>query len=250
MAKIKKTKALSVVAKARKNTSLTQRDVAEALELDLTTYNQKESKTGKLRFTRAELIALALLFGCPLEDLTGKEENTKYKINRKPPIVISQENIEAAAFSKPFIVVPIVNDIPAGFDYGSGDAQRDPGYFEEGWPMATRNKRAFWMRVKGDSMEPEYHHGDLLAIEPIGDGHLAEMDERDVAAFVAQFDGKDVIYMLSDGHCAFKHFEIDPGGNYWFTCRNPAMADMKAGPYRPKDLFRMWPVSGQFRLHL
>lgn len=169
-----------------------------------------------------------------------------YKIQRNPPLLVSQ-NVEPAAFKKPIRLAPIINDIPAGFDYGSGDCQREAGNFDEAHPMATNNEHAFWMRVKGNSMEPDYEDGDLVAIEPVEPSHFADMDPRDVHLAVQRWDGRDVIYMLDSGHCAFKRFEIDPAGNYWFTCLNPAMAELKAGPYSPENLYRLWPVDGLFR---
>jgi len=62
--------------------------------------------------------------------------------------------------------VPIISWVQAG-DWEDSNCQTNPGYAEE-WlaTTETKNHNSFALRVKGDSMEPEFNDGDVIVVDP------------------------------------------------------------------------------------
>jgi SOS-response transcriptional repressor LexA len=67
----------------------------------------------------------------------------------------------------PLNQVPIISWVQAG-SFVNPDCQTTPGYAEEFvfYPGKEKSKRMFALRVKNDSMEPEFKDGDIVIIDP------------------------------------------------------------------------------------
>ena len=68
--------------------------------------------------------------------------------------------------------------------------------------------RTFALRVRGESMEPEYQHGDIIFVDPdVAIGH-----------------GKDVVIRLGDDKVVFKRLVVEDGLEY-LRAANPRWPD-------------------------
>lgn len=146
----------------RKKNNLTQSDMAKLLR------DRYNLKTDRVMISKWEtgfqvpevytIACIADLFGVTMDYLNGKEMQTVqhdkiYKNLPKPTI------------TEDFIPYPIIGEIAAGYDnFISPDWEGDyvdiPASFLNG-----RNKEDFFvLRIKGDSMYPQYQNGDKVLI--------------------------------------------------------------------------------------
>ncbi len=136
----------------RQSRGLNKRQMAEILELPYTTYNNYE--IGAREPNSDILKKISNIFGVSVDFLIDNSDFIYGNINLISP-TISDDNIEFA----------VIGDIAAGFDKvaiedWSGDKILIPASYLKG-----RNKDDFFvLRVKGDSMYPEYRDGDKLLI--------------------------------------------------------------------------------------
>lgn len=130
----------------RKERSLTQKDLAEALGIAKSTISMYENNNREPDFETEELIAD--FFNVDINTLRGK------KASLSSPTVTDD-----------IVTFPVVGDIAAGFDQlavedWSGETVDVPLSYLRG-----RNKSEFFvLNVKGDSMYPLYHEGDKVLI--------------------------------------------------------------------------------------
>lgn len=86
-------------------------------------------------------------------------------------LISKQEDAEGnvTTFFKdlPLNQVPIISWVQAG-SWADSNCQTTPGYAEEFvyYPGKAKSSRMFALRVKNDSMEPEFREGDIVIINP------------------------------------------------------------------------------------
>lgn len=81
-------------------------------------------------------------------------------------VVDNPSNVAPAYNHYQIINIPLISWVQAG-DMIDTDCQTTPGYADE-WitTTETRSKSAFALRVRGDSMEPEFAEGDIITVDP------------------------------------------------------------------------------------
>lgn len=136
-----------LLSKLRKTKSCTQLQLAEYLGISRQAYANYES--GKREPDYATLSKLADYFCVSTDYLLGRDDD------RFPAPTISEDNA----------VFPVIGDIAAGFDSialdsWDGDTVEIPNAY-----FGKKKKEDFFvLRVKGDSMFPEYRDGDKVLI--------------------------------------------------------------------------------------
>ncbi|WFF39264.1 XRE family transcriptional regulator [Moraxella nasibovis] len=144
---------------ARKAKKFSQAEVAERIDgLSQSAYSQLESGKSK---TTTKMIELARLFGVNADWLaTGQGEmSTKPSIDdlrQKMNEIQGREN--GVEHANPVKMLPIINEVQAGHFTEIGD-----DVFDEYEP-AHHKDGDYWLRVKGDSMTPDFNQGDLILI--------------------------------------------------------------------------------------
>ena len=135
-------------------------------------------KTGRIAKTKIPLIAQIL--GIPMLDLlqhTAAEPNAHYEVEGKPLAIVSEN-------------IPVVGTAQLGdnghwseYDYpvGQGD-----GFVQ----YPTKDRNAYALRVKGDSMRPRIKPGEFVIIEP----HTAPIPGSEV--IVKTKDGRVMVKVL------------------------------------------------------
>jgi SOS-response transcriptional repressor LexA len=76
-------------------------------------------------------------------------------------------------------------------------------------PRTPRGPRTVALKVSGESMEPDYQHGDLIYVDP----------------GVAAVHGKDVVVFLSDGHDVLFRRLVVEGARGYLRPLNPIWPD-------------------------
>lgn len=136
----------------RQSRGLNKRQMAELLELPYTTYNNYE--IGVREANSDVLKKISKTFGVSVDFLIDNSEFVYGNINLPTPQIID-DNVE----------FPIIGDVAAGFDKiaiedWTGDKIQIPSTYLKG-----RNKDEFFvLRIKGDSMYPEYRDGDKVIV--------------------------------------------------------------------------------------
>lgn len=143
---------------ARKMKDLTQREVAQMVGIDRTTYNRYE--TGATQPDNEKLLKLSALLDVSVDYLLGRE-------------VMPDE---------PNRLIPLLGSVPAGTPI---EAIEDIEEYIDIYPRFVKHGELFALRVQGDSMEPDLHHGDIVIIEK-----QEFVESGDVA--VVRVNGEDV----------------------------------------------------------
>lgn len=151
---------------------MTLEEAAAALSrqrIDLSPGQLSRIERGKSAFTEDRITQLARLYGwSPAELLGGRAHAERQRSSGR--------------------LVPLIDTVQAGHwtdvvdPYAKGDAKQ--------WITAPHKvgPRAFVLEIKGDSMEPEYHDGDWIVVDPDveprpGNDVVARLDTDDVATF-------------------------------------------------------------------
>lgn len=95
--------------------------------------------------------------------LTGEGPMLEPKQNHE-----EAETSNVAPYREPrqILRVPLISWVQAG-DFVDPNCQTTPGYAEEyEETSSTSSRRAFALRIKGDSMEPEFTEGDIVIVDP------------------------------------------------------------------------------------
>ena len=124
----------------RKNNKLTQKQVADYLEVGVSTYNQYE--TARRQPDNETLIKLANFFGVSTDYILGLDSANE--ITKKTRI-------------------PVLGRIPAGIAIEMIEDILD--YEDISPAMLTGDKKYFALKIKGDSMEPKFLENDILIIK-------------------------------------------------------------------------------------
>ena len=129
---------------------LNMREVAKELNIPYTTYVNYEK--GMREPNSEMLILMANFFGVSLDYLIGRESTDKTKF---PPPNITED----------YTTFPVIGEVAAGYDHiacedWEGDTVDIPNEYLKG-----RSRDEFFvLRVKGDSMYPDYKDGDKVLI--------------------------------------------------------------------------------------
>lgn len=144
---------------ARKLKKLTQKDVAELVGIDRTTYNRYEN--GMTQPDNDKLLKLATVLDVSVDYLLGNKPQIEHGATR---------------------LIPLLGTVPAGTPI---EAIEDIEEYIDIYPRLVKHGELFALRVQGDSMEPDLHHGDIVIIEK-----QEFVDNGDVA--VVRVNGEDV----------------------------------------------------------
>lgn len=166
----------------RKAKGLTQEEVGAKLGISGAAVSRWEK--GKSFPDMAIAGEVAKLYGCTIDDLTRGEV-------AKP---IKEIEYVPSDRSKRFIRVPILGRIPAGIPI---EAIEDVEDWED-FPVddTIQGRRYFGLKVKGDSMEPEYRDGDVIIVQQQEDCH----------------SGDDCAVMVNGDDATFKRVRLHESG--------------------------------------
>ena len=123
---------------ARKAVGMTQAEVAERIGITQNAYSYWEN--GKVKIDNESLAKLAALFGVTIDYLMGIAETA----------------------DPGFVLIPVLGSIPAGVPLEAIEDIID--YEELSKTLLTGGKEYFALQVKGDSMYPEFLHGDTVIV--------------------------------------------------------------------------------------
>jgi SOS-response transcriptional repressor LexA len=172
-------KPLTNLRAAREDAELTLEEVSNRLAkigIDLSPGQLSRLERGKSEITRTRLQQLGRLYGRSAGDLLGGAQARRggrdEERERRPPAY----------------AVPLIDKVAAGHwteitdPYEKGDA--------ESWIPVVRDigPRAFALRIEGASMEPDFHDGDIIIVDPDlapqpGRFVVARVDEDNAATF-------------------------------------------------------------------
>lgn len=141
----------SIFKQIRKEKHLTQKEVADALGVTHATISNWERGLNLPETPMAKKVAE--LYGVTVDELlTGRREATPVEIQYVP-----------SDRTKKFIRVPVLGRIPAGIPI---EAIEDVEDWED-FPIADtiQGRQYYGLKIKGDSMEPEYRDGDTIIIQ-------------------------------------------------------------------------------------
>ncbi len=136
----------------RQSRGLNKRQMAEMLELPYTTYNNYE--IGAREANSDVLKKISKVFGVSVDFLIDNSDFVYGNINLIPPQITDD-----------VVTFPVMGDVAAGFDKiaiedWTGDEIDVPSQYLKG-----RNKDDFFvLKIKGDSMYPEYRDGDKVLV--------------------------------------------------------------------------------------
>jgi repressor LexA len=152
------------IRELRKQKNKLQKEMAQDLKIPPNTFNQYEN--GKREPDLATLARIAEYLGVSIDYLLGASSTPQ-------PGATLDELIEAIGGqdAAEFPLIAVIGTVRAGY---GGIAYEDFMGYE---PADVRNADdCFYLRVKGDSMEPRIHEGDLALVrkqEDVDNGDLA-----------------------------------------------------------------------------
>lgn len=182
----------------RKERGLYQKDIANYLEVDRTTYVKYE--TGASEPDTETLSKLADFFNVSLDYLVGRDD-------------VEEINLTSAGLR-----IPVYGNTAAGIpitaieDFDSDD----PDDWEEISDAMARNGQYIALRIKGDSMEPRMRTGDVVIVRL-----QPEVNDGDIA-----------IVRINGDEATCKKIKKTPEG-LWLISTNPNYDPMF---YSPKDI--------------
>ena len=124
---------------ARKLKRLTQKDVAELVGIDRTTYNRYEN--GMTQPDNDKLLKLATVLDVSVDYLLGNKPQIEHGATR---------------------LIPLLGTVPAGTPI---EAIEDIEEYIDIYPRLVKHGELFALRVQGDSMEPDLRSGDIIIVE-------------------------------------------------------------------------------------
>lgn len=127
----------------RRQRGLTQQQVANDFFVHHSTYNYWE--TGKNNPDNETLLKLANYFGVSVDYLLGAESTP-------------------GTYTKPYLRIPVYGTIPAGVPTDMIDESYIENYEDIDANLTKGNKQYFGLKVKGDSMSPNFLNSDILIL--------------------------------------------------------------------------------------
>lgn len=175
----------------RRNLRITQMDLAAKLNVSNGTIAMWETNK---RFPDSDtLMKIADFFGVSIDYLLGKESNK----------------------SKHGVKIPVLGSIPAGIAL---EAIEDILDYEEISEEQARTGEFFALKVKGESMEPTIHDGDIIIFR--------KQEDAD--------SGKICVVMINGNDATLKEIKKEPNG-LWVLPHNPN-SDFKPTFYSTEDV--------------
>lgn len=166
----------------RKERHLTQKDVADELGTTYVTIGNWERGSTFPDMPMAKKVAA--FYGVTVDELSkGRRQEPLREVEYIP-----------SDRSGRFIRVPVIGRIPAGIPIEAIEEIED----WEDLPVASTvmGKRYFGLKIKGDSMEPEYRDGDVIIIQ----------QQEDCQS------GDDCAVMVNGNDATFKRVRISENG--------------------------------------
>ena len=114
-----------------------------------------DSKTGKPRGMRKET-------AWKIEDAAGVPRGYLDKLHAAP----SEENTEEAPNLIDDVRIPVVGEVQGGDDGYLEELEYPVGHGEGYVLYPSKDKNAFALRVRGESMHPRYRSGEFVIVEP------------------------------------------------------------------------------------
>ncbi len=139
-----------ILKELRKEKGLTQSKLAEKLGLSRSTIAMYETEGSEPDL--ATLLSIAKFFNVSIDYLVGS--NT--------PIAMS--NVAPANLTTSFVRVPVFGEIPAGIPIEMIDTSYIEDYEDISTELLKGDKKAFCLKVKGESMMPKFEDGDILVL--------------------------------------------------------------------------------------
>lgn len=169
---------LSTLKELRKEKGLKQSEVANYLGVSTQAYSSYE--TGAREPGLDIVLKLADLFGVSTDTILGRPETEAapepgWKVIDPadfPPQVVARQPLPD--LEQETALIPILGSVRAGYDNFA--EENHEGDFAVDPRLKSMHPEAFVLTVRGDSMEPEIHHGDLVICLPD-----AEIRSNDVA---------------------------------------------------------------------
>ncbi len=184
--------------KARLNAGLTLQQVADKFEISREAVSQWESQKRWSLPSAEKLPILAELYATSVESLFSG-------VPHDPPNVVPA--------SPPAYKVPVISWVRAG----NFDTMLDQRNFEEVTEWVYLDKkpgpRGFALRVRGPSMEPGFHDGDFIVVDPD----------------VPWENGNFVILGNGNDEATFKQI-VQVDGDWWARPLNPQFAAKRMDP--------------------
>lgn len=138
---------MNIFKKLRKDKHLTQTELAEILHVEQTTISKWEN--GISVPDHSSLKNISEFFCVSLDVLLGINE-----INNVSPLILGSA----------FIRIPVYGEIPAGIPIEMIDTSYIEDYEDISTELLKGNKKAFCLKVKGESMMPKFEDGDVLVL--------------------------------------------------------------------------------------
>lgn len=137
------------IKKLRRQLGYSQVQFAALLHVTQSAVSQWE--IGTTRPDTDQLIAISKLFNISMDSLTEGPEDIKKKLEPRK------------SKKKEYVTIPVLGSIPAGIPF---EAIEDILDWED-LPVddTLPGRKYFGLRIKGDSMEPEYRNGDTIIIQ-------------------------------------------------------------------------------------
>ena len=152
----------------RKTKGFTQQQVADYLGINRVSYTDFEN--GKTNIKPVYLVKLAEYFNVSTDYILGKDDTPDpgWKVIqdpadlRFPPKVFPAEPLPD--LDRETALIPILGSVRAGYDnYAEENLE---GYMTIDERLKAMHPDAYVLNVKGDSMEPEIKHGDIVICAP------------------------------------------------------------------------------------
>lgn len=146
------------VRRLREDAKLTPEEAGAAIDISRTAWSFVESgRTGQ--FTGNNAVKAAKILRVSVEELVTGKKPPPQTIS---PVGFRSDNFGLAAIRRAY---PLISSVQAGLlaDFNDQYVPCDGEKFVESDYTATR---AFWLRVEGDAMEPEFYQGELILVDP------------------------------------------------------------------------------------
>ena len=152
----------------RKTKGVTQQQVADYLGINRVSYTDFEN--GKTNIKPVYLVKLAEYFKVSTDYILGKDDTPDpgWKVVQDPadprfsPKVFPVEPLPD--LDRETALIPILGSVRAGYDnYAEENLE---GYMTIDERLKSMHPDAYVLNVKGDSMEPEIKHGDIVICAP------------------------------------------------------------------------------------
>lgn len=124
---------------ARKMKGLSQQEIADLMQIDRSTYTRYE--TGSIQPDNTKLIQLSTILEVSIDFLLDRPNNPDNSNDRR--------------------LIPVLGEVPAGHPIEAFEQVEE---YLDLYPSFAQYGELFGLRVKGQSMEPDIHNGDIVIV--------------------------------------------------------------------------------------